>query len=323
MEFHNAKLLPKGLHEIIANLVPYDIYPNTKVIVYRRKWIRGVAGIAGYDGMTQSYYIGLYPTVLSFYVGNGGIGTYSFNLWFSYLKTALHEIGHLATYALIQNIPCRIGSFGKSVRSMRDYIYVEKLADNWRDQALVRILQVSPRLGQLLGALTGYPGINAYRLRNWGKPFNNGKHNYYRQAEWRGLGCGGQITIGDIIHEFYYKWWGYNLDKNDRVKIEAQLRREIHRVAKIIGIDRFFINKNGRRYLMFNVREAEAIYQQLLSYKWQGNIFEAEKKPLKWEFLNGNWELIECEEREKIPIEQLTLPGFAHRKRRKAKEAQR
>ncbi|GAJ11548.1 unnamed protein product [marine sediment metagenome] len=37
MEFHNVKLLPKGLPEIIAQFVPYEIYPDTKVVAYPRK----------------------------------------------------------------------------------------------------------------------------------------------------------------------------------------------------------------------------------------------------------------------------------------------
>lgn len=37
MEFHNVKLLPRGLPEIIAQLAPYDIYPDTKVIACPRK----------------------------------------------------------------------------------------------------------------------------------------------------------------------------------------------------------------------------------------------------------------------------------------------
>jgi len=262
MEFHNVKLLPKGLPEIIAQLVPYDIYLNTKVIAYPRKLTGGVAGIAGCDGMTRSYHIGLYPTILSFYAGNGGIGTYSFNLWFHYLKTALHEIGHLATRALIQDIPGGIDKFGTRVGSTRDHMYVEGLANDWMCQALARILQVSPRLGQPLGALTGYPGMNAYRLRNWGKPWNNGEHNYYRQTEWRGLSCGGQVTINDIAKKLMYQEHpGYELPPEGWEKARAKFSRAVHKAAKELGIERYFVNKNGRRYLMFNAGEAEAVYE--------------------------------------------------------------
>ena len=44
MEFHNAKLLPKGLPEIISQTVPYKYYPDTKVIAYSRKEKRGLLG---------------------------------------------------------------------------------------------------------------------------------------------------------------------------------------------------------------------------------------------------------------------------------------
>ena len=107
MEFHNPKLLPKGLHEIIAAFVPYDIYPETKVIAYPRKGMgsargKGYLGCAGYNDLTYSYEICLYPTMCCSNRGNIHIypGTPSFQLWMALLSVALHEIGHLATWKL-------------------------------------------------------------------------------------------------------------------------------------------------------------------------------------------------------------------------------
>ena len=194
------------------------------------------------------------------------------------------------------------------VTDLDTYLWVEDLADKWRDRAIARILQVNPRLGQPEEVLTGYPGILAHERRHCRE--RGQSVDWVGINDCRGLCCGGQITISDIIHSFFYYNSMYRIPNEIIVKIKKQLYKKIHSAAMQLGIKRFYLARNGRHFLMFNVREAEAIYQQLLSYKWQGNIFEAEKKPLKWEFLNGNWELIECEEREKIPIEQLTLPGL-------------
>ncbi len=275
MEFHNVKLLPKGLPEIIAQFVPYDIYPDTKVIVYPRKLARGIAGAAGYDDMTRSYHIRLYPTILSFYAW-GEIGTYSFKLWFSYLKTALHEIGHLATRTLIEGKAGWIDKSGTLVGcDTREHFYVEGLANEWMQQAMAQILQGDSRLGQPNGALTGYPGMNAYRLRNWGRPWNNGEYDHFRQAEWRGLSCGGQVTINDIAKKLMLQErLGYEVPLGDWVResarclerwirASARCRRAVHRAAKELRIERYFTNKNGRRYLMFNAGEAEAVFNRL------------------------------------------------------------
>ncbi len=298
MEFHNVKLLTRGLPEIIAQLVPYDIYPYTKVIAYPRKLAKGLAGRAGYDNMTRSYHVGLYPTILSFYAGNGGIGTYSFNLWLHYLKTALHEIGHLATRALFQDIPSGGDSLGMAVNSTRDHMYIEGLANDWRDLALARILQISPRLGQPPGALTGYPGREAYVLRNSGRPWNDGTYDYERQAEWRGLSCGGQVTINDIAEHFILE--GVRLRECPHPGVEGwtrekmRYRRAVHKAAKELGIERYFVNKNGRRYLMFNVAEAEAIYEWLLNNGAK--------------LVDSNGGLVGIDSPERVPLEQMRLP---------------
>ncbi len=67
MEFYNERLLSKGLPEMIAQMVPHDIYPSTKVIAHRRNWMKPgktssvVQGHAYYDNLTGSFCIGLYP----------------------------------------------------------------------------------------------------------------------------------------------------------------------------------------------------------------------------------------------------------------------
>jgi hypothetical protein len=108
MEFHNEKLLPRGLPEIIAQFIPSDIYAFTKVITYPRKASPFWYGEAGWEGMTQSYNIRLYPTTICYnphaYYISPGTGTYSFRLWYALLHVALHEVGHLVTRELYQAV---------------------------------------------------------------------------------------------------------------------------------------------------------------------------------------------------------------------------
>ncbi|MFC1924065.1 hypothetical protein ACFLXA_01690 [Chloroflexota bacterium] len=278
MEFHNAKLLPKGLHEIIAAFVPYGIYPRTKVIAYHHARLRPpklqhrVLGYARYDRLTSCFQIGLYPSLCC----SSGVrchnytGTMSFQYWMAMLSTALHEVGHLAMLHLCQNLP-----HDPEMR-LDNHLYVEHLANRWMQSAMMRILRVNQRLGQPVHALTGYPGILSYKLRNnWGQPSSD--INPDRIIEWRALKCGGQITQYDIITKLYEVHGASfqavdELDTNTTIKKQSQvisrMRRAIHIAARQLGISRYYISKNGRRYLMFNAGEAEAVFRHLVSSPW-------------------------------------------------------
>lgn len=315
MEFHNVKLLPKGLPEIIAQLVPYDIYPDTKVITFPRKGMKfnghggsGQLGSAGFDDLTASHCILLYPTMCCSNGGHGHNypGTFSFQLWMGMLRTAIHEIGHLATYELYAGIESDYEHHYEAHR------YVEKLADEWMESTMARILRVDPRFGQPSGALTGYPGILAYQLRNnGGKPWN-GENNYYRISEWRGLSCGGQVTINDIAVHLNFE---REHPSDGWARERARYRRAIHRAAEALGICRYFTSKNGRRYLMFNAGEAEAVYEWLAENSmvlvdayWLLKQSADVPKHWKWELVDGNWELLGIDTPVKVPLEQMRLP---------------
>jgi len=273
MEFYNVKLLPKGLPEIIAQFVPYEYYPDTKVIAYPRKAKGGHLGQLCYGPQIR-----LYPTMIAFH--SHGVGTYSFQLWHHFLKVALHEVGHLATIPLCEGI-----SEGDYEFCWEAHCYVEDLADRWCDQAMARILQVDPRLGQPSGRLTGYPGILAYQRRAGSfKQLDKG-----RIEEWRAMSCDAQVPLHDIVHCVNH--WeppsdagilsfllNSKLTPEQEVELElrnqkrqksyhqsiSKTRRLVHKAASILGITRCYVNRQGKRYLMFNVGEAEAVYKHCL-----------------------------------------------------------
>lgn len=303
MEFHNVKLLPKGLPEIIAQLVPYDIYPDTKVITYPRKEGRGVSGRASCDG--ESYWIKLYPTVITLH-HSGYKGTISFSLWLAFLRVALHEIGHQATRQLWQDLPRNHSDYTPT------YFYIEHLADRWMDQAMARILRVDPRLGQPPGFITGYPGIEAHR---WRKLLPTVHHR--RLEDFRGFRCGGQVTLGVVVnHAMYSLPYTWDLDDKSRAKLRRIAMDQVHRAANALGIQRYAFSTNGRRYLMFNAGEAEAVYEWLFdnrrvlldSYWLLKEAAEEAPEHWKWELVDGNWERLGIDTPVKEPPEQMRLP---------------
>ncbi len=311
MDFYNAKLLPKGLPEIMVQLVPDDIYPDTKVIAYPNKWIaplghrgRGLLGYVHYVNLTDSYHIGLYPTMCCSNGGHQYPGTFSFRLWMAMLHTALHEIGHLATRALYDGLP----------DNPEVDLYVESLADKWATDALARILRADPRLGQPTGALTGYPGVLAYKMRTWGDPKDGRPYKDRIESimEWRAFHCGAQITIGDIVSKLIHFLEVPGRDELGEEKwltVRASLRRLVHQAARRLGIERFYV-KRGRQYLMFNAGEAEAVYGWLVSRKSVlVDTYGLRWEHSGWELIDGNWEWVELDVPERVPPEQgrLTL----------------
>lgn len=263
MEFHNATLLPKGLPEIMAKFVPDKFYDHTKVIAFHRRGTSKDLGYLRADHMTQSYHIGLYPTLCCSGAGRretSVTGVYSFKLWSALLCTALHEIGHLTYNCVTLGIPAYQYSHLGPARW-----YVERLADAWMRDALGRLVRDDPRLGQPMEALTGYPGVLAYRCRNFGRPWNGDTSSYGRINEWRALKSGGQVTMYDIVCSIDPS--AYHSQQPTDLKRRAQLYRLVHEASTSVGVTRFFVNKNGRRYRMFNVAEAEAVWQWLLKNK--------------------------------------------------------
>ena len=249
----NVKLLPRGLPEIIAQLAPYDIYPDTKVIACPRKEPHGDRGEVYYDG--ANYRVKIFPDAYLAIFGLHPLdGTLSFALWSSFLKTALHELGHLATRPIWLDM--------RSDYLPYPHWYVEEAAERWAGQAMARILSVDPRLGQPPGFITGYAGIKAYEwLNSW--------PDFKKLEEFRGLRCGGQVTIGVVASQAISHLLGptWEMEDKSRARLERIARDQVHRAANNLGIQRYAFSANGRRYLMFNVGEAEAVYKWLVANK--------------------------------------------------------
>jgi hypothetical protein len=256
MEFYNERLLTKGLPEIIAAFTPTDIYDDTKVITYSHKKRRGLKGESTDNDSTRNYKVELWPSTICATPGQcnyrmpvGFEGTYSFQLWRDQLFVALHEIGHLVTRE----------QANKTTREEYDlrgdsYYYIEHLADEFAFRSMVRILEVDSRMGQPLGALTGYSGIKAYERRSGS--FN--EIDKGRIAEWRALKCGAQITLSDVVKQLWNEFLKYHKDF-EYLAAYPLISRIIHSQAKHWNIGRYFTNRNAKKFLMFNIGEAQQI----------------------------------------------------------------
>jgi hypothetical protein len=186
MEFYNEKLLPKGLPELLCQVIPQEHYFSTKVIAYPRKHRRGVAGSVDFNHLINSWVIELYPTIIAFFFCQphalGFRGTYSFDLWASFLYISLHEIGHMATWEAVMNVPSYYDEYGHiQDATLGHHFYIERLANKWAEQTIRQIVRVDPRMGQPEGPLGGYPGKLAYS-ETWGQPTLGGPHGLWAHS---------------------------------------------------------------------------------------------------------------------------------------------
>lgn len=260
MEFYNDKLLPKGLHQIIAAFTPEDIYDNFKVITLPRKERPHLQGQSHDNDYRREYHIKLWPTTISeaglepslFYLS----GTYSFSLWQKHLFVALHELGHLHTREVVnQTTEEEYNERGDA------YQHIEKLADDFAYRAMVRILEVNPRLGMPTGALTGYPGIKAYERRSG----SFDKIDKNRIVEWRAIKCDAQITLKEVVRPLWNEFYKFNQCLEYDIAYPT-LSRLVHNQATIQNIGRYFVNRSGKRFLMFNISEAIRIVDICLPF---------------------------------------------------------
>ena len=105
------------------------------------------------------------------------------------------------------------------------------------------------------------------------------------------------------------------VDGEVRSKLERIAREQVHRAANELGIQRYAFSANARRYLMFNVGEAEAVYGWLVdnrrvlvdAYRMLKHQQEAPNH-WKWELVDDNWDLVGIDAPVKVAPEQMRLP---------------
>jgi len=107
----------------------------------------------------------------------------------------------------------------------------------------------------------------------------------------------------------------FDLDDKSRAKLRCVVRRLVHRAANTLGIQRYAYSANGRRYLMFNAGEAEAVYEGLVdnrrvlvdAYRML-KLHQEAPKHWAWQLTDGDRKLLGIDTPEEAPAEQMRLP---------------
>jgi hypothetical protein len=120
----------------------------------------------------------------------------------------------------------------------------------------------------------------------------------------------------DIVSKFSYTLPGQigQLELRDLLVVRQIVRRAIHRAAKELGITRYFVNRNGKRFLMFNAGEALRVLDWLKANRKQIAMatfwrvrYSADPRYWRWELRDGYWEAVESQFTP-VPRNQLALP---------------
>lgn len=244
MECYGEKMLPRGLPELVYQITPPEISKDLKIISFNNSKGKGAKGRVGCD---NNYYImELFPTVIISDNSNAYSGTQSFCYWLGFLRTILHEIGHIVTNELVSETYHQ-----RYEHDSKSHDYIEKLADDWRDQAIEKIASRDNRLGQPEGWIGGLPGI--YILRR-GKIRDNtfGRFESRRVKDIRAKKCGGQHGIDDITKLVW-------ADSPCKWKVHCVIKE----VATGMGIYRAYFDSAGRKHLFFNHNEARAVATEM------------------------------------------------------------
>jgi hypothetical protein len=235
MEWYGEKMLPRGLPELVYQVTPYKILANLKLIVHNRQITPYISGSAN----PKTKVIRLYPTVmfdtLNILINWDGVSVLSFRCWLLCLETVLHEIGHIVMHPKYEHITEYTYS-----NMPRQRKYVERLANEWRDDMIYKIKRRHVRVGQPEGLIGGL--AEKFILPLGGR------------MQMRAYQCGGQLIMKDVAKMV-------NSDKHGEI---SRMMRLVKRKALNLRHKRHYIDAAGRKHLVFNYGEAVEVAKRVL-----------------------------------------------------------
>jgi hypothetical protein len=262
IEFHNDRLVPPELCRILYQAVPKAWHVPVRFHNRRRKDLYGERGRYPLGSMyakhnVESAYIDinlnpLYEASLwrsSSYTSAYTSAPSSF-VWRKLLEVCLHEFGHVATHdlALKMNQHEYEAEYGLG----KVYLATERLANEWRDLRVAKILKNNSRLGQP-GHMTGYLGARLIRWKEGAKDIP-GCFEYI--AERRCSWTGAQLTAGDLLRQLGIEPRRY-----------TNVYRILRRVSEGVGVD--YVDRAGRHHKLYTWGDVPVLAQRLDELAWR------------------------------------------------------
>ncbi|MDP9456819.1 MAG: hypothetical protein M3Q60_13825 [Actinomycetota bacterium] len=284
IEFYKDNLVPPELCRMLYEAVPKEHHVPVRFHNRRRKDVYGEsghypAGSVGVKRRKKPSHIDINLNPI-YEAGQGrSKGRESFSalapssaLWRLLVEICLHEFGHVAT----KEEMFRMNQHEYYHGDGSVYDATERLADEWRDHRIAKILKIDPRLGQPR-YMSGYLGA---RLIKWKKVVKDAPGYYPFIMERRCQMTGGQLTAGDVLRKL-------NIQHHSYKNAYALLRE----ASKGIGVD--YVDRAGRHHKLYTWGEipllAERFDRAKLREIDQERVFErAMQKFLQEEEMAGS-----------------------------------
>ncbi len=239
IKFYKDNLVPPELCRMLYEVVPKEYHVPVRFHNRRRKHLYGESGLypAGSVGVKRRKKPSPIDINLNPIYEHKGKTGHSFSalapssaLWRLLVEICLHEFGHVAT----KEEMFRMNQHEYYHGDGRVYDATERLADEWRDRRIARVLELDPRLGQPR-YMSGYYGA---RLIKWGKSVKDLPGCYPFIMERRCQMTGGQLTAGDVLRKL-------NIEHLNYTNAYALLRR----ASEGIGVD--YADRAGRYHKLY------------------------------------------------------------------------
>ncbi len=239
IEFYKDNLVPPELCKLLYKVVPRGYHTPVRFHNRRRKDLYGELGRSPLGSVDLPRHkkpsaidINLNPIYSASCKDGHRFSALapSSAIWRLLLETCLHEFGHVATKREVfrMNHHEYHGSHGHV------YEAIERLANEWMEHQIAKIVRVDPRLGQPR-YMSGYLGA---RLVKWRKLIKDEPGYYPFIMERRCQMTGGQLTAGDVLRHM-------NVEARSYTNAYAILRQ----VSENIGID--YTDRAGRRHKLY------------------------------------------------------------------------
>ncbi len=254
IEFYKDNLVPPELCRLLYTLVPKECHVPVRFHNRRRKDVHGEFGLYPLGSVNfprhkkpSAININLNPIYNASWEAGHGFSALapSSAIWRLLLETCLHEFGHVASKreAFRMNQHEYHGAYG------RVYAATERLADEWMERWIERILRVDPRLEQPR-YMSGYLGA---RLSRWGKVLKDepGYHPFIMER--RCQMTGGQLTAGDLLRKLKVMPYMY-----------TNAYTLLKRASKGLGID--YADRAGRNHKLYTWGDVPLIAER---FEWE------------------------------------------------------
>ena len=284
IRYYKDNLVPQELCCLLYEVVPREHHVPVRFHNRRRKDVHGEIGSYPLGSLHSTQ--GKQPSHIDINLNpiyNGALEACSrsayapsSSIWRLLLEVCLHEFGHVVT----NETSLRMNRHEYHAKYGYGDVYkaTERLANEWKDQRIAKILKVNPRLGQPR-YISGYLGA---RLIKWRRAARDLPECYPFIMERRCQMTGGQLIAGDVLREL-------SVDPGSFTNAYALLRR----ASEGLGID--YVNGAGRHHKLYTWGDVPRIAERFERERLRKNksIESLERLDEEWDFDDWSLEVIE------------------------------